>query len=362
MPEDTRSAITEAISGMSESASLPADADTESLEEMSTDAPAEEAVAEEAAAEVPATEAAASAQDAKAEEDDDFDKVPEFEEMKDGRKRVNRIPHPRVVKMIERKVKATEAAIREALTKEHTEKSAADRKYIDEMEAIGKIMGEEPDKFFEILASVNPAYKAWAKGAAAAAATVDPNNDPRPEPDGVLADGKTPGYTEEGWKKYEEWNRRQAVKEARAEMDKEYGWVKKEREAKQAIEASLTSVRKQIADAKKQWPGFEENYKAIEDALGADPKLSLFDGYLKVRDAKHAEVLAAKDKEIAGLKTDRNKQREEILAELGQRPKSTAAVPATHVPAKADDELVEPGGSETRAEILKAIRGIRPAA
>ncbi len=369
MSDETRAAITAAIANVTPETST-AESGIESPEAMPVAAAEESVAEEEAVAEPAAADPAKPAEPAApVEEDDDFGKVAEFEQLKDGRQRVNRIPHPRVKKMIERSVKAAETALREALGKEHGEKLTAHEKQIAQYEAIGEIMGTNPDRFMEMLASSNPAYKAYAKQ--------DPNakpvatDDPEPQPDGKMPDG-TPGYTEAQWAKREEWKERQiearAVAKAQAEFKKQYGWLDKERETKQVLESQGTALKSQIADAM-TWPGFEANYNDIVTALrvdteesqksGKSPKLSIHDAYRTVILKKHEEALAGKDKEIAGLKTDRNKMREEILAELKAAPKGTATIATQPVAAKdTAATAAADGDSPTKAIIRAAAKRI----
>lgn len=297
------------------------------------------------------------------EEDDDFAKVPEFEEMKNGAKRVNRIPHPRVKKMIEKQVAAAEKALREVLEKEYGEKLSGLQKQLDVMERVGEIMGTDPDRFMSMLAEGNPAYKAWTKGGKAEAQP----DDPEPQPDGKMPDG-TPGYTPEQYKKLEDWKERQVEKRVRASMQKEwqdkYGWIDQQREAHQAREAALPGIKAQYEDAMANWEGFKDNFDAIMSELRADTQeaertgkpvklQSLRDAYHAIREKGFKAQIEKLTKDMDGLKTDRNKMREEVLAEIGQRPKGTAAVPGTHV-----DKNDKPAADDPNVSTRDLIAGI----
>jgi hypothetical protein len=382
MPEETRSVIQSSIASMRQDS--PADggpeaaADstpevlTESPEEIDAPAdvnepdPAPAADAEPAADAKPAE---AKKDDKPADDDDDFSKVEEFEQLSDGRKRVNRIPHPRVKKMIE----GAEKRVREMVGKEYGEKLTAAEKRLADMDAIGEIMQREPERFMEILAQTNPAYQAWAKAEAreaAKAVPADDANDPEPQPDGTMSDG-TPGYTPEQYKKYQAWERRQLRREVKAEMEadwkKKYGWIDDAKAAQDHAAVTLPAIRAQIEDAVKNWEDFEANHDAIVAELAADtaeskrtgkpPKLTLESAYRRVMLANRKKEREEHQKALDGLKTDRNKLREEILKELQGAPKSTAAVAGTHVVGKTDADEATAG--DTKSVIRAAISRAR---
>jgi hypothetical protein len=76
---------------------------------------------------------------------------------------------------------------------------------------------------------------------------------------------------------------------------------------------AAASVKAMIDDAR-QWPGFTEHESDILQTLKSNPKISL--------DAAYRQVVMPK------MQADRNKVREEVLAELKTRP-TTTSIPAT---------------------------------
>jgi len=186
-----------------------------------------------------------------------------------------------------------------------------------------------------------------------------------PEPDGQMPDG-TPAYTPVGFRKVQEWQKRQTKNEVMAAVKEQYGWVDEAKKAHDTRQAEIPRVRSQIADARKNWEDFEPNVDAILAELQADsqaaeragrePQLTLHDAYRivigRVRKAerdKHA-------KELETLKTDRNKMREDVLKELNQRPHSTATVPTTPV---ARTDAADDNAKDTKDLIRDSIARLR---
>lgn len=298
----------------------------------------------------------------------DFSAEPEFTTDKNGRKIVNRIPQPRVKKMVENAV--TKAVT--AKETEYTEKVSQFEKQIAEYEDLGSIMATDPDRFFGMLQSAYPAYKQYAKGGAAtpAPAPAAHANDPMPQPDGRLADG-TPAYSPEGFQKVQEWQARQIEDRVLKQVGEKYKYLDDQRAADQAREAAIPQVRSQISNAMQQWDGFKENFDAILTELRTDsqeaertgraPKLSLHDAYRVVINRQYKAERDKTQKEIEALKTDRNKVREEVIAELRQRPTSTATTPTAPVtrPDAADSNAGQP--RDTAAIIRESIASMRRA-
>jgi hypothetical protein len=301
-------------------------------------------------------------------DEDDFSKEPEFTTDKNGRKRVNSIPQPRVKKMVENAV--TKAVT--AKETEHTEKVKTFEKQIAEYEDLGSIMATDPDRFFGMLQSAYPAYKQYAKGGAAPAATpaAPQVNDPMPQPDGRLADG-TPAYSPEGFQKVQEWQARQIEDRVLKQVGEKYKYLDDEKATREAREAAIPQVRSQISNAMQQWDGFKENFDAILTELRTDsqeaertgraPKLTLHDAYRVVINRQYKAERDKTQKEIEALKVDRNKVREEVIAELRQRPTSTATTPTALVtrPDAADSNVGQP--RDTAAIIRESIASMRRA-
>lgn len=300
----------------------------------------------------------------KAPENEDVEAEPEFTTDKNGRKRVNSIPQPRVKKMVEGAVKkAVEAA-----TKDHTTKIAGHEETIKSYERMGSLIETDPDRFMTILAETNPAYKAYVKGGASAAAEQPAArvNTPMPEPDGVLPDGVTPAYTVEGHKKLQEWNVQQAEDRAYSRLKKEYGWIDDAKKANDDRQAEIPKVREQIAEARKNWEEFEEHKDAIHAELQKDSaeaertgrpyQMDLHTAYRRVMATARKAEREKHAKEVETLKTDRNKMRDDIIKELKGRPSATAAAsttPTTKTEESGDDNR------STASIIRDSIAGLR---
>jgi len=272
-----------------------------------------------------------------AADNEDFDTEPEFTQDKNGRKIVNRIPQPRVKKMVERAVaKATEAKERE-----FTEKVSIFEQQIKGYEDLGEIMATDDGRFMQMLAQAYPAYRKYVEGGAAQPAVKTPApgaDDPMPPPDARLADG-TPAYSPEGFQKVQDWQARQIEQRVLGQVNEKYGWVDQERQAREREQAAVPVVRAQLQEAMQHWDGFADSADEILAELRSDseaaartgrpPKLSLHDAYRVVMNRKIKAEREAWQKERESLKTDRNKTREEVLKEIQGRPSSTATVPTT---------------------------------
>lgn len=300
-------------------------------------------------------------------DEDDFEKEPEFKVDASGRKQVNRIPQPRVKKMVE-------TAVSKAVAAKDTEHTAAVKQFeerIANYDGLGEIMATDPDRFMSMVASAYPQYKQYVKAGGEqpkpAAAEHVAANDPMPAPDARLADG-TPAYSPEGFQKVQEWQARQVEGRVMKTVGEKYKWLDDQRAADQAREAAKPQIRAQMQHARENWDGFQDNFDAILTELqndsaeaqrtGGMPKLSLHDAYRVVITKQHKAEREKLQKDMDTLKTDRNKMREEILAELRTRPSNTAAVPATA--AARPDPANTDGQSRDTASIIRAsISGLR---
>lgn len=295
-------------------------------------------------------------------ENDDFDKEPEFTTDARGRKTANRIPHTRVAVMVKKAVEKAQAALQPKLQEYEAR--------VNQFEGLGQIMATDADRFMSMLAQAYPAYAKYTQPQPAAAPAAHAEDDPEPGPDGELSDG-TPAYTVEGFRKREEWKERQLTKKIEGQWAQKYGWLDKERQAREAQEAAIPQVRAQMDTAMRSWDGFQANFNDILAELqrdsaesltrGLPPQLSLHDAYRVVMHRKHTAEVEELKKAAESLKTDRNKLRAEILAELKQTPTSTAANPGVPAPAPIPVPVNEDGETSTKALIRRAIAGIKAA-
>lgn len=260
----------------------------------------------------------------------------------------NRIPYSRVQKTwenkkrewTERTKKDIEAAV--AAAKKEWEPNAT---RLQQLEAADRLATEQPDEYIRLLSRVNPAYAAYVKremaeARADAAQVPAAADDPMPGPDAVENGVKY--YSEEGFKKYQEWNLRQAVRLAEekitARFEKEYGPLKN------AFQQSiLDRSLRQKAQSMEGWAQkaygevFDKSRDEIAHALRANPQVPFEQIVADICTPKMKEALVA----------DRNKLREEILAELKTRPAAASAAapsaakttPREAVPANGEDRM-----------------------
>lgn len=226
---------------------------------------------------------------------------------------------------------------------------------VAQMDQIEPIMERDPDRFMQMLAVINPGYRKYldgARGTQPAETTAQPKADamaevgPMPEPDmEVPGGGKT--YSLEGLKKLLDWN----AKIARAEAKKEAAETLKPWTEFTNQQARIGKARdyflQQVKFAETNWTGFKDHAPEILSTLEHDPtgNLSLFDAYLLVRDKKDKERMES-------LTADRNKMRQEILAELKKAPAATATTPASAAPAKS---TAKPGTRSLEAIIAEQV-------
>lgn len=242
--------------------------------------------------------------------------------------RENRIPYSRVKKIIERNEKDTTARVRKELETQFTpriqEFETKVKDYEDRLTKVGQfehILENDPQQFLSMLSQV-PAYKEFfdyvnklAGGASpdqpvVAAGALDST---MPQPDQALADGSKV-YSMEGLQKLLAWQSQQveerAVKQAEDRYSKRYEPIEREWQAREQMAKIVPVVEKQVTEAR-TWPLFKENEPEIIQALKADPNVSLERAYQNVV--------------LPKIQADRTKMRTEVLAELKNKPMSTAA-------------------------------------
>lgn len=272
----------------------------------------------------------------------DFEKVPE----KGADGRTNRIPQPRVKKMVEASVKKAET---EWTTKKLAPVQAKVGTYetrLKGVEQVENIMFNDPRRMVEILKTI-PGYDQVFGAAPPATARPDvpvaSTVGPRPGPDGFLPDGKTPAYTAEGLDKLLEWTSANATEKAIQATEAKLGArIKPFEDATQAAERRAKQGA-EIADdlnVAAKWDGFVDNAEEILATLKADPRISLLDAYHKVVWPK--------------FKTNAATMRASIMAEIAKAPRSTAAGATAVSRAASVVASEDPAGDVVR----KAIRAI----
>lgn len=281
--------------------------------------------------------------------------------------RENRIPYSRVKTIIQNAIDKRNQAIAEAAWGKKYEGKDFDADFkahvgripeieqkltsyeaeFKNMDVVGKIMAEQPDRFIEMLPQINPRYaeligKAQKDAEAAMKAVREAELGPRPEPDVDLGDGRKT-YSIEGHQKLAEWE----AKRLKADLEKQFEEKFKPVTERIKGEQTLASVRKRadeiVNEARRDLPGFKEAETDILK-LVAEKDMMPATAHAHVMAQKHTEALAAKDKEIADLKTSREQMRKEILAEIAKAPNSTSVAGGgggSRVPAGSGDPITD---------------------
>jgi hypothetical protein len=190
-------------------------------------------------------------------------------------------------------------------------------------------MANDPRKFLGILAKI-PAYKEFFEfidqGAQAlqklqtqpqiaAQQQTGSLPDDMPEPDQELEDGSKV-YSLDGLKSLLAWQGAQTENRVKStyekqlkEMQDRYAPIETDWQERRRTEAVLPVIRKKIEEAR-TWPLFNESEQEILAKLQEDKQISLDDAYRMVVFPK--------------LVSERNKVRQEVIAEVKKAPTSTA--------------------------------------
>lgn len=259
--------------------------------------------------------------------------------------RENRIPYSRVKKITEKAVadakKDWETTSTPKLQEYETKVKDYETKFklYNEFE---QIMVNDASRHLRQLSTL-PAYKPFFEAVEKAfanleqrQATPDPTSQPQaqvdpseemPQPDQKMSDGSMV-YSMKGLKDLMDWQARQVeskvTKQYQSELEKvqeRYKPIEDEWQTQQRIQAVYPVVQAQIAEAR-TWKLFNENEAEITKVLQTNPKMSLETAYHRVVDPK---IESSWQQEREKLSADRNKIREELLAELKQAPKATSA-------------------------------------
>jgi hypothetical protein len=115
--------------------------------------------------------------------------------------------------------------------------------------------------------------------------------------------------------------------------------IEQERQQRQIVEAAVPRVKQQLAEAEK-WPLFTESKVDILAELQRNPNAGLRDAYMTVVLPKMA--------------ADRDKVRQEVLAEMSNRPHTTTASSSVTGRARETSEPVD-----TSDIVRQALRGLK---
>jgi hypothetical protein len=272
----------------------------------------------------------------------DFDKKYGLEPTYPNSGRENRIPYSRVKKIAQKAVRDARKEWESEFSPKSQEWESHKANYEKELTSyrnFEKIMVQDPEKHLQMLASIPvykeffaaadqafdllEQYKAGKLGQPQAQGQDQTEDDGMPQPDVRLSDGSLV-YSDKQLKAYNAWTREQARNETLAEVDKRYGPIEAEWQARQRVESLRPRVNAQIQEAR-TWDGFTENEAEIVEVLKNNPQISLEGAYRKVVLPK---LKAAWEAEKQSLIPDRNKVRAELLQELKRAPQATA-VPST---------------------------------
>ncbi len=269
---------------------------------------------------------------------DDFDKKFGLEQTYPNSGRENRIPYSRVKKIAQKAVRDARKeweAESGPKSQEYETKVQTYEKELTNYRNFEKTMVQDPEKFLRMLSNV-PVYKQFfsaideafnlaeqhklgTTNTGAQRQEADAASDDMPQPDVRLPDGSLV-YSEKGLRALQAWNRDQARTETLAEVNKRFGPIEAEWQARQRVDSLRPKVNAQISEAR-TWEKFNENEAEIVEVLKNNPSISLEGAYQKVVLPKlKAEWEAEKQRLIP----ERNKLRQEVLAELRQAPQSTS--------------------------------------
>lgn len=235
--------------------------------------------------------------------------------------RENRIPHSRVQKIVSRAEKAIEDKFAPQL-KEWETRWAEQEVKNQKVAQFEEVMVKDPARFVQTLYDNLPQYRdVLAPLFAPQPIQQDQmqaqvQEDGMPGPDLENPDGSRI-YSQDGLKGLIDWaisqGETRAVKtleERYAPIEQSFQDFRQQQEAAYHIQEASQKVLGEMAEAR-TWPRFKESENEIVQALRANPRLSLEGAYRQVV--------------FPQFTTDRNKMREELLAELKRAPQSTSA-------------------------------------
>lgn len=249
--------------------------------------------------------------------------------------RENRIPYSRVKKIV---ANAEKEALK-PLTEKLSQLEPKVQQYEAQLQKVAEfeeVMLNDSQRFLQMLSTI-PAYQQFfsyvnqlqeqvQKGAQATEQVVD--QDPMPGPDEVQPDGSAI-YSEQGLRALMDWQARQVE----AKIAARYKPIEAEWQRQEHLAKVIPQVEAQIKEAR-QWPLFNENEDAITQALASNPAMSL--------EAAYRQVVFPK------LQVNRDQMRTQILSELKQAPRATAAPAQSHRAAPA------PKGPQSLEDIIAA--------
>ncbi len=241
-------------------------------------------------------------------------------------KKENRIPYSRVKAITESQKKKQQADF-DAKVKDYNEKVTAYEARLTKIGEVEHIIANDPARYAEVLATINPKYKELFAKPGAAAVVAPVVADTPPQPNVKLADGSMT-YDTDGLQKLMDWQAAQTESRIAKKYDERFSPMEKEWKAKRDYDAFIAQTAPKIQaqlDAAEKWPLFTENNKEILAALTdrTNPAPNL--------EAAYQRIVLPK------LQTNRDTMRAELLKELEKKP-TQLGTPAIQV-AKTPSEM-----------------------
>ncbi len=258
-----------------------------------------------------------------------------LKEPKEG-ERENRLPFKRVKKITENYGKKVAAKYEAELTPLKAEVETL-RTVKTSVANVDRLIASDPDRYITMLAGIHPEYKKFLQGGKVEGkGSAEPVVDKavaalgeRPKPDAKFEDGSE-GYSPAQHEKLLDWvaakARAEAVADTKAELDKRFGPIEKERKGREELNQRVEGVRQEAAQ--------------IRDMYGADVVAKYEDkivAHMKANPTMGARQ-AAREVIMPALQADRNKMRTEILAETAARPKAASKTPVGQTKKTADED------------------------
>lgn len=177
--------------------------------------------------------------------------------------------------------------------------------------------------------------------------------DKAPGPDQKDADGN-PYWSQEGLDKRFEWERQQAAKVAAQQLEKQqkdfearYKPVVEEHEARNQWNRTMSEQKGVLDNARAKWAGFKEHESAIRKAMEANDDWDLKDAY----------IMTVPSAQQGQFKADREKIRQELIAEMNGKKGAVSVVKPGQVPERdGGGESEDPIGDAIRASIARSAR------
>jgi hypothetical protein len=242
--------------------------------------------------------------------------------------RENRIPYSRVKKIVEKNEKDAIARVTRELetkfTPQVTELTSKVTDYESRLQRVAQfeeIMETKPKEFLGMLSKL-PAYKDFfdhitklASGTPVEQPKVADPSEGMPQPDQTLPDGSKV-YSMEGLRALMDWQAAQVEQRTIKQVEERYKPIEQAWQSQEQYNKLVPVVEKQIAEARK-WPNFTELETEIVSLLKANQNLTLEGAY---REAYHRNVAPK-------LSADRDRIRQEVLAEIKKAPVKAPSAP-----------------------------------